>query len=127
MCVQVRTARPFNAETPAQLLVDSFVTPNELFYVRNHLPVPQGPAPTQLEVTGVGLRRPLSLSVPDLRRRFAAHTVTTTMQCAGNRRSDMRADDGRGAVRGLPWGVGAIGTACWTGALLRDVLDWAGV
>jgi len=36
----VRSAKPFNAETPAELLVDSLVTPNNLFYVRHHLPVP---------------------------------------------------------------------------------------
>lgn len=31
---------PFNAETPSEILADSFLTPNELFYVRNHLPTP---------------------------------------------------------------------------------------
>ena len=134
--LRVRAAKPFNAETPRQLLVDQYVTPNDLFYVRNHLPVPRsavtdaasgtGPA-AELEVTGVALRRPVSLSVADLRRRFPAHTVTTTMPCAGNRRSDMKApDDPDRAVRGLPWGVGAVGTARWTGARLRDVLLWAG-
>ena len=37
----VRSERPFNAETPTSLLADNFITPNELFYVRNHLPVPE--------------------------------------------------------------------------------------
>jgi len=106
------------------LLVDRYVTPNDLFYVRNHLPVPPSAA-ADVQLSGVGLRRPVSLSVADLRRRFAARTVTTTMPCAGNRRADMTADDGR-AVRGLPWGVGAVGTARWTGAPLSDVLEWAG-
>lgn len=36
----VHTAQPFNAEPPAALLVDSPTTPNDIFYVRNHLPVP---------------------------------------------------------------------------------------
>ena len=130
--LRVRASKPFNAETPVQLIVDQYVTPNDLFYVRNHLPVPQcavaktrDKAASEVEVTGVGLPHPVSLSVADLRRRFAAHTVTTTVSCAGNRRSDMKADDGR-AVRGLPWGMGAVGTARWTGTLLRDVLEWAG-
>ncbi|VDM77693.1 unnamed protein product, partial [Strongylus vulgaris] len=35
--------RPFNAETPPSLLVDHFRTPNELFFVRNHMPVPKVP------------------------------------------------------------------------------------
>lgn len=137
----VHASKPFNAETPAQLLVDQFITPNDLFYVRNHLPVPQSAVAdaaaaktkgksasklgAEVEVTGVGLRRQLSLTVDDLRRRFTAHTVTTTIQCAGNRRSDMKANDDR-AVRGLPWGLSAVGTARWTGVLLCDVLQRAG-
>ena len=36
----VRTAKPFNAETPAALLAGAALTPVDLFYVRNHLPVP---------------------------------------------------------------------------------------
>ena len=36
----VRTEQPFNAETPPELLTDTPTTPNEFFYVRNHLPVP---------------------------------------------------------------------------------------
>jgi len=127
----VHAARPFNAEMPSQLLVDHYITPNELFYVRNHLPVPHSAVErsanvAEVELTGVGLHHTVTLSVADLRRRFTTHTVTTTMQCAGNRRSDMRVDDGRPAVRGLPWGVGAVGTAHWTGALLSDVLASAG-
>ena len=36
----VRSPKPFNAETPKDALGSSATTPNELFYVRNHLPVP---------------------------------------------------------------------------------------
>lgn len=36
----VRSAQPFNAETPTDALGSGPTTPNELFYVRNHLPVP---------------------------------------------------------------------------------------
>lgn len=123
--LRVHASRPFNAETPEQLLIDDFITPNDLFYVRNHLPVPVEQPVDVVELTGVGLRRPVSLSVSDLRREFRRHTVTTTMPCAGTRRSHMSPVDGR-AVRGLPWGVGSVGTARWTGVLLRDVLEWAG-
>ena len=37
----INNPRPFNAETPLSIITDSFITPNELFYVRNHLPVPE--------------------------------------------------------------------------------------
>jgi sulfite oxidase len=36
----VQCFKPFNGETPHQLLSDDWLTPAELFYVRNHLPVP---------------------------------------------------------------------------------------
>jgi sulfite oxidase len=36
----VRNQKPFNAEAPVSLMVDNVITPNELFFVRNHLPVP---------------------------------------------------------------------------------------
>lgn len=35
-----RSDKPFNAETPRVLLGEQINTPNELFYVRHHLPVP---------------------------------------------------------------------------------------
>lgn len=45
------------AETPKELLVGSLVTPNDLFYVRNHLPVPHiKPEEYKLKVEGEGLR-----------------------------------------------------------------------
>ncbi|CAH1103927.1 unnamed protein product [Psylliodes chrysocephalus] len=43
--------KPYNAELPPELLVESFITPNELFYVRNHLPVPDvDPNTYELEI-----------------------------------------------------------------------------
>ena len=48
----VNNATPFNAETPLAIIGDSFITPSELFYVRNHLPVPLvDPETYELEVT----------------------------------------------------------------------------
>ncbi|KAK6059880.1 cytochrome b5-like Heme/Steroid binding domain protein [Cooperia oncophora] len=37
----VNQQQPFNAEAPAELIVDHFRTPNELFFVRHHMPVPE--------------------------------------------------------------------------------------
>ena len=36
----VRSAKPFNSETPLPILAASLITPNDIFYIRNHLPVP---------------------------------------------------------------------------------------
>ena len=36
----VNKAKPFNAETPLEVLDKHFYTPNEWFYIRSHLPTP---------------------------------------------------------------------------------------
>lgn len=123
--LRVNSAKPFNAETPPELLIDGFKTPNELFFVRNHLPVPTSlDAKThKLEVEVPG-KRNINLSVNYLKKNFKEHTIIATTQCAGNRRSQM---SGFKPVKGLTWNTGAIGTAEWTGVKLRDVLLHAGV
>lgn len=117
--------KPFNAEpTPAKLLVDNFYTPNDLFYVRNHLPVPKIDEETyELEVEVVGCDVITKLTLDDIKK-LPKHTVDSTVMCAGNRRSDMTKV---APVKGLNWGYAAIGNAKWTGARLRDVLMKAGV
>jgi sulfane dehydrogenase subunit SoxC len=67
------------------------------------------------------VREPLSLSLDDLRSRDS-RTVAVTMECAGNGRALL-------SPRPLsqPWLVEAVGTAEWTGAALRPLLEEAGV
>ncbi|XP_062366913.1 sulfite oxidase, mitochondrial isoform X4 [Cinclus cinclus] len=121
--LRVNSLKPFNAEPPPELLTQSFLTPNELFFTRNHLPVPAvEPGSYRLRVEGPG-GRALSLSLAELRQRFPKHEVTATLQCAGNRRSEMSRVR---PVKGLAWDIGAISTARWGGARLRDVLLAAG-
>ena len=120
----VRSKKPFNAETPLALLGDSMVTPNSLFYVRNHLPVPEvDPKTYRLEVNLGKGAKPLTLSLDELKTKFKQHTLTVAIQCAGNRRDEM---NGIKKVKGLTWAEGAIGNATWTGVKLRDVLLEAG-
>ncbi|KAM9252145.1 sulfite oxidase, mitochondrial [Cariama cristata] len=121
--LRVNSQKPFNAEPPAELLTERFLTPNELFFTRNHLPVPAvDPGLYRLRVEGPG-GRALSLSLSELRSRFPKHEVTATLQCAGNRRTEMSRVR---PVKGLAWDIGAISTARWGGARLRDVLLHAG-
>ncbi|XP_077184941.1 sulfite oxidase, mitochondrial [Paroedura picta] len=121
--LKVNTLKPFNAEPPPELLGEHYLTPNPLFFKRNHLPVPVvDPATYQLQVHDVR-GRTLSLSLKDLKSKFPKHQVTATVQCAGNRRTEMNALQN---TNRLGWGIGAISTACWGGARLRDVLLHAG-
>lgn len=116
--------RPFNAEPPGAILTAQFNTPNDLFYVRNHFPVPKIDVDCyMLEITGKDMGT-MRLSLEDLKSKFPQHTISATIQCAGNRRSQMSAIK---QVRGLMWDNASIGNATWTGVLLRDVLKYAGL
>ncbi|KAI3657629.1 hypothetical protein MP638_001348 [Amoeboaphelidium occidentale] len=123
----VRSRQPFNAETPLVLLSDEYITPNELFYKRNHLPVPVYDGKEDnyfLQISGVGMKQPVKLSLKELKQKFKQEKIVSTLQCAGNRRKDIEA---AGPVQGLGWEGGAIGNAVWKGVLLKDVLNHFGV
>ncbi|XP_065098003.1 sulfite oxidase, mitochondrial [Paramisgurnus dabryanus] len=121
--LQINSLKPFNAEPPASILTDNYITPSAIFFKRNHLPVPKvDPETYKLEIEGLpgGV---VALTLNELKSRFPKHTITATLQCAGNRRSDMNKVK---HVKGLNWGVAAIGNATWSGARLRDVLLYYG-
>jgi sulfite oxidase len=121
----VRQAEPFNAGPPLALLIANSVTPTDLFFVRNHAPVPEIDVNQyHLQVDG-NVRKPLSLTLADLHFKFQPVTVAATLQCAGNRRQELSAAQ---PIPGeLRWGTEAISHATWTGVRLRDVLLEAGV
>ncbi|MBV9416504.1 MAG: molybdopterin-dependent oxidoreductase, partial [Solirubrobacterales bacterium] len=114
---------PLNAETPVELLSANEITPNELFFVRSHGPIPEvEPANYRLTVRGL-VAEPLTLSLEDLRQRFEHVTLDAVLSCAGNRRSELAAI---APIPGqAPWGPGATGNARWGGIRLRDVLQAA--
>jgi len=115
----VRQEEPFNGGPHLSALREQSLTPTELFFVRNHGGVPEvDPAAYRLQVTGL-VRRPLTLSLDDLRR-FPVERVTATLQCAGNRRTDMAAV--RPIPGELPWQEEAVGNAFWTGVPLACLL-----
>lgn len=116
---------PYNAEPPPAALAGQPLTGIESFYSRNHGPVPDlDPASWRLVVDGM-VEKELKLSRENLQTQFATHTLTVTLQCAGNQRAgflqvrDIPGED--------PWGPGATSTAQWTGVRLGDVLAAAGV
>lgn len=116
-----RSFRPPNYETPVALLGEA-VTPNDAFYVRWHMGVPDlSAADWRLAVGGPAARSQRSLTLADLQR-FRAHEVVAVNQCSGNRRGFFEPH-----VPGVQWGYGAMGNARWRGARLRDVLESAGI
>ena len=92
----IRSMRPPDFETPVALL-DSFITPNNLFYVRSHMPVPQvDPSSWALKIGGE-VSSPISLSLDEIKK-LPAVTVTVTLECAGNGRAFFEP-----ALAGIQW------------------------
>ena len=117
----VRSLRFYDLETPVSLL-NSWITPVNLFFVRNHMSEPTtfDPESYRLTVTGE-VEHPLALTLTELRELTPA-TVINTLECAGNGRAFYQPH-----VPGVQWQRGAIGTARYTGPRLKDVLTRAGL
>ena len=117
----VRSLRFLDLEMPPEF-ASTWITPLEHFFVRNHMfePTTLDASSWQLRVSGE-VNKPLILTLSELAR-LDQHSVTNTLECAGN---------GRGfhnpKVPGVQWGRGAVGTARFSGPRLADVLDRAGV
>ncbi|TEA16092.1 Sulfite oxidase [Colletotrichum sidae] len=120
------TPKPRNAETPVEALSDSYLTPNELFYVRNHMWVPQvddtSDYTLKIELLDGSVKE---YTLHDLKTKFKPSTIVAVLQCSGNRRSDMTRNARK--TNGLQWNVGAISCAEWQGVKLSDVLADAGL
>jgi sulfite oxidase len=117
----IRSLRFYDLETPVHLL-DSYITPVNLFFVRNHMSEPtEFDAETYRLKVGGEVEHPLELTLSDLKKMETA-TVTNTLECAGNGRALYEPH-----VPGVQWQRGAVGNARWTGPRLKDLLDRAGV
>lgn len=119
-----RLADPALNQEPPPHLLRSPITPSRHFFVRNNGTMPEASpdAGTSwvLEVAGL-VRRPLCLTIAELRARFPIVEVTAVLECAGNGRTGFSPP-----VPGLAWGHGAVGCARWTGIRLADLLAEAG-
>lgn len=119
----VQSTAPYTAETPASVMVSSQHTPNDLFYVRNHMPVPQiDPSEYRLNIVDKNGTSLACLTLEDLKNKFEKVTISATIQCAGNRRNELNRVK---KVKGGGWEIGAISNAKWSGVRLKDVLMYA--
>ncbi|WP_027583596.1 sulfite dehydrogenase [Bradyrhizobium sp. Ai1a-2] len=108
-----------SGRTPLQEL-DGIITPNGLFYERHHGGVPTiDPAQHRLMLHGL-VDRPLIFTMDDIRR-FPSQSRIHFIECSGN------------PVYSKPYGktasdlVGLVSCAEWTGVMLKDVLNEAGL
>jgi sulfite oxidase len=100
----------------------TWITPNDMFFVRNHVSEPFAidPATYRLNIVGE-VEHPLSLSLDELRRLEPAE-VTNTLECSGNGRANYAPH-----VPGVQWRGGAVGNARFRGPRMRDLLNRAGL
>jgi DMSO/TMAO reductase YedYZ molybdopterin-dependent catalytic subunit len=92
--------------------LDSWITPNDQFFVIKHFNEPTlDEANYRLEVGGL-VDQPMTLTLDDLKNR-ERQEVTFTLECSGN--------------TGLPFFIGGIGNATWAGTPLALLLEEAGV
>ena len=119
----MRTTDPRNGEPELNKLVQSWITPTKHFYVRSHAPNPiLKPEDFKLRIEGA-VRKPFTISLGELAK-FKRHSVTATLTCAGNRRTEFNKE---AKVGGVQWEAGAIGNAKWSGYSLAEVLKHAEV
>ena len=103
-----------------------FITPNELFFVRDNSRSIEVDAETyRLQVKGDAVSTPLVLSHEEILR-LPSRSVFSTIECGGNHRAFFDLVKGQTAS-GTQWKTGAIGMAVWTGVPLCEVLMLAGV
>jgi sulfite oxidase len=144
--------RPFCTETPNDVLKRSYITPASALYVRNHAPVPEcgfpplSKAAAEAEVaacevaisceggegggsagggSGSDPERSVTVKLGELEKRFGTATVTSVMQCSGNRASEDEAATGPNGFTNGPFAKisqGMLGNVRWSGARLADVL-----
>ena len=116
----VRGKDPLNLEMPFSTL-DQFITPTKSFYVRTHFPIPAiDKDEWWLHVEGE-VEKPFKINYEELLK-LESLTIPVTLECAGNNRNFLEPK-----VKGVQWGLGAVGTAQWTGVPLSTLLDGAGV
>lgn len=116
---------PCNAETDVTQIMDNWITPNELWYIRNHNPVPNIDANNfELEIIDINNKTKL-ISYDEITNLKKLKTeITATIQCGGNRRSELNILQ---KTSGTPWKFGAISNAQWGGILLKDLFKYLNI
>lgn len=118
--VITRQKHPDNVEFPFPTL-NSFLTPNEQFYIRTHFEVPEGKTDSwELSVEG-HVEKPFQIGYDELRQ-MPARTLPVLLECSGNGRVFLEPPQ-----LSIRWEQGGVSNAEWTGVPLASLLERAGV
>lgn len=121
--IRLTGVHPFNVEAPLTALYnEGFLTSQDLFYVRNHGPVPQvldHEIPDwELSIEGL-VEHPITLSFKQILQQFDQVTAPITLVCAGNRRKEQNQVR---KSKGFSWGAAGVSTALFTGPMMADII-----
>ncbi|RAH64062.1 nitrate reductase NiaD [Aspergillus aculeatinus CBS 121060] len=121
--IRLTGVHPFNVEPPLTALYnEGFLTSPELFYVRNHGPVPlvkdEDIPNWEISIEGL-VEKPLVLNFRQVLQQYDQITAPITMVCAGNRRKEQNTVR---KSKGFSWGSAGLSTALWTGPMMADIL-----
>jgi DMSO/TMAO reductase YedYZ molybdopterin-dependent catalytic subunit len=119
----VQGDRPWNVETPLDLL-DDRVTPIDKMFVRNNglIPEKMDIRTWTLTIDGESAKTTKTYSLADLKKRFKHYTYQLVLECGGNGRSGFQPQ-----TSGNAWRQGAVHCAEWTGVRLKDILNDVGL
>lgn len=99
-----------------------FVTPHELFFVRNRYPSPRVDAASwKLEVKGDAIETPITITYEELRA-MPSLTAPRMLECFGNGRTVNREQLGY-EVEGGNWGFSAFSQGEWDYVPIKEILD----
>src|SRR6266511_2314504 len=116
----VRSEEPLNLEMPFET-AEGFITPTDSFYVQTHFPIPKIDRDAWWLYVEGEVEKPFVINYEELVK-LESRTIPVTLECAGNNRNFLEPK-----VKGVQWGLGAVGTAEWTGVPLSILLERAGV
>ena len=115
-----RNLEPENQETPIHFLRE-WITPEKLFFIRNHFSYPQLPQQAYLLSIEGEVPRPSVFRYEDLLK-MPSKTLVLPLECSGNKRAFFNP-----RVYGEQWKDGAISQGFWRGVPLADLLTVTGV
>jgi len=117
----VRSYRFLDLETPVEYF-NTWLTPAEHFFVRNHMHEPSTIDAAQWKLSIAGeVEKPYTLTLAELNG-LETHSLVNTLECAGNGRAFHRPN-----APGVQWQKGAVSTGRFTGPRLHDLLQRAGL
>ena len=119
----VQGDRPWNVESPLDLL-DDHITPVDKMFIRNNGLIPEAiDAKTwTLTIDGESVKAPKTYTLAELKKKFKPYTYQLTLECGGNGRSGYYPP-----TSGNQWGQGAVHCGQWTGVRLKDILADVGL